>query len=109
MIDLAGSAITATPFAGHEIVRPGGVLFVAAEGATEIPIRLQGLVEHKLRADALAHGAAGNPTPANFEALPFAWIEESPDLKNDHSFGRLKDAAKSARGISKSNSTCRSS
>ena len=41
VLDLAGSIITGTPFAGREVVRQGGVLFVAAEGASEIPIRLK--------------------------------------------------------------------
>ena len=61
MIDLSASVMTGTPFAGREVVRQGGVLFVAAEGAIEIPIRLQGLVEHKLRPTALASGVMGEP------------------------------------------------
>jgi hypothetical protein len=96
MIDLAASIMTATPFAGREVVRRGGVLFVAAEGATEIPIRLQGLVEHKLRPAALANAVTGTPFATDLEALPFAWIEESPDLKGDNSFDRLKECAKTA-------------
>jgi hypothetical protein len=96
MLDLAASTMTAAPFAGREVARRGGVLFVAAEGATEIPIRLQGLVEHKLQPAALATGAMGSPIAADLEALPFAWIEETPDLKDENSFKRLKDAAKSA-------------
>ena len=47
-IDLSAAIMTATPFAGREVTRQGGVLFVAAEGASEIPIRLQGVVDHKL-------------------------------------------------------------
>jgi hypothetical protein len=96
VIDLAGSVITATPFAGRENIRRGGVLFVAAEGASEIPVRLQGLVEHKLRPAALASGALGEPLPVDLDSLPFAWIEEAPDLKDEQSFKRLIEAAKSA-------------
>jgi hypothetical protein len=96
VLDLSASAMTATPFAGRENTRRGGVLFVAAEGANEIPIRLQGLVEHKLRPAALVNGAMGEPSTVDLEALPFAWIEETPDLKDDNSFKRLKEAAKSA-------------
>jgi hypothetical protein len=49
VIDLSASVMTKTPFAGREIVRQGGVLFIAAEGQSEIPIRLKAVVEHKLR------------------------------------------------------------
>ena len=96
MIDLSASVMTGTPFAGREVVRQGGVLFVAAEGATEIPIRLQGLVDHKLRPTALANAAAGVPIAADLEALPFAWIEDAPDLKDTQSFNRLLEGAKTA-------------
>src|SRR3954464_3207910 len=43
-LDLSASVMTGQLFAGRRVVRQGGVLFVAAEGAYEIPIRLQGLV-----------------------------------------------------------------
>ena len=59
VLDLAASVMTSTPFAGREVVRQGGVLFVAAEGAYEIPIRLKGVVEEKLRPAALASGILG--------------------------------------------------
>ena len=49
VIDLSLSVMTGTPFAGREVCRRGGVLFIAAEGASEIPIRVQGVVDHKLR------------------------------------------------------------
>lgn len=93
-LDMSAAIMTATPFAGREITRRGGVLFVAAEGATEIPIRLQGLVEHKLSPLALAEAAAGRPIRADLESLPFAWIEECPSLKDG--FDRLLAGAQSA-------------
>lgn len=95
MIDLAGSIMTATPFAGRTVARQGGVLFVAAEGASEIPIRLQGIVDHKLRPNALASGALGQAISVDLEKLPFAWIEEGTSLKEG--FDRLVSAAQAAR------------
>jgi AAA domain len=89
VIDLAASIITGTPFADHEVCRSGGVLFVAAEGANEIPIRLQGVVDQKLRLNP-ALGAA------DLDKLPFAWIEECPSLKEEHSFERLVGLALAA-------------
>jgi len=51
-------------------------------------------VDHKLKP---ALGSLfGRPSNVGLEELPFAWIEESPDLKDDHSFKRLKETAKSA-------------
>jgi hypothetical protein len=83
VIDLSACVMTGTPFAGREVCRRGGVLFIAAEGASEIPIRIQGVVDHKLRPNpSLA-------TEVDINNLPFAWIEECPSLKEDASFERL--------------------
>lgn len=56
--DLAASVMLNVPFAGHEIVRPGGVLWLAAEGANEIDARMLAAAEVR---------AAGE-----VQALPFA-------------------------------------
>ncbi|WP_347264456.1 bifunctional DNA primase/polymerase [Nitrobacter sp.] len=95
-LDLSACTMTGTPFAGREIVRKGGVLFIAAEGASEIPIRLQGVVDHKLAPLKLSKGAAGDPFDADLERLPFAWIEECPNLKEG--FDRIVAASQSAAG-----------
>jgi AAA domain len=81
-IDLAASVITGTPFAGRDVCRQGGVIFIAAEGAGEIPVRLEGVVDHKLRPDGTIKGS-------DLDNLPFAWIEECPSLKEEASFERL--------------------
>ncbi len=57
--DLAVCVMLATPFAGREIVRPGGVLWLAAEGANEIDARI--------KAAAAARSVDGEPA-----SLPFA-------------------------------------
>lgn len=85
MIDLCASIMTGQPFAGREIVRRGGVLFVAAEGACEIPIRLQGVIDHKIK---------GKTPTIGGDRLPFAWIEEDPSLKDDK--GAIAAAADAA-------------
>jgi hypothetical protein len=81
-LDLAASVMTGTPFAGREVRRSGGVLFIAAEGASEIPARLEGVVDHKLRPNGANKGT-------DLDNLPFAWIEECPSLKEEASFERL--------------------
>lgn len=93
-LDLAASVMTGTPFAGREVLHRGGVLFIAAEGAFEIPVRLQGLVDHKLKPLKLSRAAGGYPLSVDLERLPFAWIEEAPSLKAD--FDRLVAASRSA-------------
>jgi hypothetical protein len=64
-IDLAGAVMTGGSFAGHPVKRRSGVLFMAAEGESEVPIRIRGLVEAKYP----GHGK-----------LPFAWFEGCPTL-----------------------------
>jgi hypothetical protein len=66
LIELAYCVMTGTPFLGFEIVRHGGVLFIALEGQSEIALRLQGIINHK-----------GGGKPQN---APFAWIETCPPL-----------------------------
>ncbi|MBN6820707.1 AAA family ATPase, partial [Methylobacterium organophilum] len=83
VLDLSGAVMLGGSFAGRKVTRQGGVLFIAPEGAFEVPIRLRGLVEGKLRGSAIAGaitGAAGLPDLAD---LPFAWIEECPRLVTD--------------------------
>lgn len=79
VLDLSGSVMTGEPFAGRRVVRVGGVLFIAPEGASEIPIRLTGLVEGKLKVGAFARAAGGEP-PVDTKRLPIAWIDECPRL-----------------------------
>jgi len=64
-LDLAHSCMSGEPFLGYEIMRRGGVLFIAVEGGGEIPIRLQAVIED--------HGKITGP-------VPFAWVETCPPL-----------------------------
>jgi hypothetical protein len=64
-LELAHSCMSGEPWLGYEVMRHGGVLFIALEGAGEVPIRLQGVIEHR--------GKIEGPAP-------FAWIETCPPL-----------------------------
>jgi len=66
-LDLAACIMTGQNFAGHKVMRKGGVLFIAAEGSSQIKKRLAALVEHKLN---LEEGTT----------LPFVWIDKCPRL-----------------------------
>lgn len=74
VFDLAGAIMTGLPFAGHKVERVGGVLLVAAEGAFEVSIRLDGLIEGKIRP-----AGTENDLP-DLNRLPFVWVEECPRL-----------------------------
>lgn len=78
-LDLSGCVMTGEPFAGRKVMRRGGILFIAPEGAFEIPIRLKGLVEGKMAGTAMMQAAAGE-RPIDPNDMPFAWIEECPRL-----------------------------
>jgi hypothetical protein len=82
-IDLSASVMTGRLFAGRRVLRQGGVLFVASEGAFEIPIRLRGLVQGKLSSNANEH-------------LPFAWIDDCPRLLSTEAVTQLVVVAKAA-------------
>ncbi|MCJ2135621.1 AAA family ATPase [Methylobacterium sp. J-026] len=81
-LDLAASVMTLTPFANRRTERQGGVLFIAPEGAFEIPIRLRGLIEGKLKAEAAQE--------IDLDHLPFAWIEECPRLVEKDAVAHLQ-------------------
>jgi hypothetical protein len=65
VLDLAAAVMAGETFIHFPIVRRGGVLFIAAEGATEIPVRLQAVIETKY---------------SEIERMPFAWTELCPRL-----------------------------
>jgi AAA domain len=81
-LDLAASVMMGTKFAGRPVKRRGGVLFLAAEGSSEIPIRLCGLVEAKF--------------PGQKDRLPFAWGEGCPTLMQAGAIEQLVQIAKQA-------------
>ena len=82
-LDLSGSLMTGADFAGRSVRRRGGVVFIAAEGANEVSIRLRGVVDHKLAGQA-------SIDPAKLERLPFAWIDECPPLTRSDALGVLQ-------------------
>jgi AAA domain/Bifunctional DNA primase/polymerase, N-terminal len=86
-IDLAASVMTGGSFAGHPVKRSGGVLLMAAEGASEVPIRIQGLVEAK-------YPERGK--------LPFAWAEGCPTLIEPGAVEQLEAIAMEASNKMKS-------
>jgi AAA domain len=79
-LDLAVAVLTGETFAGYQVVRRGGTLFIAAEGQSEVAIRLQ--------------GAIGNKSPMPRAA--FCWAESCPPLLDSASEKILIATAKAA-------------
>jgi hypothetical protein len=64
-LEMAHSMMSSAPFLGFDVVRQGGVAFFALEGQSEIPIRLQALIDQR----GLIKGNA-----------PFVWYDNAPTL-----------------------------
>jgi hypothetical protein len=95
-IDLAASIMTKTPFAGRAVHRQGGVLFIAAEGQAQVPIRLKGVALGKVAGVEPSEDAV----KIDPEKMPFAWARRSPPLSNPEAFGELRTlVAEAARGM----------
>ena len=65
LFDLAAALGTGQPFLGHAVKRQCGVLLIAAEGASEVRLRLEAVVRNKC---------------GNMERAPFRWYETTPML-----------------------------
>ena len=74
--DLAASVMSGKPFVEFPVDRPGGVLFVACEGQSEVLPRLRAVTREKLDGTARA---------------PFLWIEDCPPLLAKSAIGEHTD------------------
>jgi hypothetical protein len=81
LLDLCGSVMTGLPFLKARIVRRGGVLIFAAEGASDLPMRIAALIEHRL--------AKESDDPDLFERnkidlgrLPFSYVSRCRPLRD---------------------------
>jgi hypothetical protein len=81
-IALALAVMTGTKFLGYEVVRRGGVLFIALEGQSEVAIRLQGAID--------------NSDIGGLDRAPFAWIDDCPPLLGPNAADELIRIARKA-------------
>lgn len=94
--DLSASVMTKTPFAGRPVHRQGGVLFIAAEGQAQVPIRLKGIALGKVAKINPDEGAV----KIDPEKMPFVWAKRAPPLSDPASFVELRALANdAARGL----------
>jgi hypothetical protein len=73
-LELASSVMTGQPFVGHMIKRQCGVLFLAAEGANEVRLRLEALVQEKC---------------GGMSRAPFHWYEIVPVMLQPNAVEKL--------------------
>jgi hypothetical protein len=81
VIDLAVSVMSGVKFIDFPVVRKGGVLFIAPEGASELPARIEAAIKAKC---------------PEMERAPFAWIETCPALINPKTGATLATVAQQA-------------
>ena len=80
-LDLAAAVMAGSRFVDHAVVRRGGVLYIAVEGAAEIEVRLQAVLETKY---------------PQVERAPFAWTDQCPRLLDSDSAATLAALAQQA-------------
>jgi hypothetical protein len=81
VLDLAAALITGQPFLSYIIDRQCGVLFLLAEGAEEMSIRLDAVVREKC---------------GDMKRAPIRWFEECPTLLAPGALGKLVVMARQA-------------
>jgi hypothetical protein len=78
-LDLAGAVMCGLAFIDYPVAHRGGILFIAAEGAEEIPNRLAGLLATKY---------------PDVRRAPFAWLADCPRLLDPRSVNALTAVAR---------------
>jgi hypothetical protein len=86
LLDLAGAVMAGGEFAGHQVVRRGGVLLLAAEGFSEVAPRVEAALTAK-------HPGAKHP---ELGRAPFAWTAASPRLLDRDAADKLVALAREA-------------
>ena len=94
LLDLAAAIMTGRSFIDFPVLRRGGVLFIAAEGAADIPARLQAVLTAKY---------------PEVQRAPFAWAEVCPRLLDRDAVDVLVATAQAAAERCSGSSGCPSS
>jgi hypothetical protein len=72
--EIAHSCMSSAPFIGHDVVRKGGVLFIALEGTNDVAIRLETIIRQR--------GIIK-------DRAPFCWITSCPPLVNQNTAAEI--------------------
>ena len=80
MLDLCGSVMPGLPFLKARTLRRGGVLIFAAEGASDVPVRMKALVKHRLTNEISPDLFAERQI--NLDRLPICYADKCRPLLN---------------------------
>jgi hypothetical protein len=89
-LDLAASIMVKSDFAGRRVDRQGGTLFMAVEGQNEVRLRLQAVINEKVKP---VQDDAENSVLIDAAHAPFAWMETCPVLASQLSPPSWKGAS----------------
>jgi hypothetical protein len=92
LIDLAVAVATGQNWLGRELCRPGGVLYIAAEGIGNLPLRFNAVIRDKLLPQVSAGTFNGDPN-----RLPLAWKRRIKPLRDKQSLTELTQLAAQAQ------------
>jgi AAA domain len=96
MLDLSASVMTKAQFAGRDVHRQGGVLLLAAEGQSEVRLRVEGVARERVA----AFKPAEDVVPIDPEHMPFVWRKSCPRLADPRTLDELrKIGAAAATGM----------
>ena len=75
MLDLAGCVMTGLPFLKARITRRGGVLIFAAEGTSDLTMRVKALIDHRLAKERdYDHADLFRRSKIDLDRLPFGFV-----------------------------------
>src|SRR5262249_47398705 len=94
LLDIFGSVMTGTFFLKAPTKRRGGVLIFAAEGAHDIPMRLEALIEHRLEKEVPDLFKTDQPKVTR---LPFSLIPRCRPLLNPQTVDWMVAKAREAQ------------
>ena len=96
VLDLSASVMTKAQFAGREVHRQGGVLLLAAEGQSEVRLRVEGVARERVA----GFRPVEDVVPIDPEHMPFVWRKSCPRLADPRTFDELrKIVAAAATGM----------
>jgi hypothetical protein len=87
-IDLAASVMTGSLFAGREVHRQGGVLWLAAEGQSQVTLRVEAVAREKVAKFSPAEDA--DVVRIDSKRMPFVWRRSCPRLTDPGAIFELR-------------------
>jgi hypothetical protein len=81
LLDTCGCVMTELPFLKAKVVRRGGVLIFAAEGASDLPMRVTAMIEHRLARETVDDPDLFKRSKIDLDRLPFSYVAHCRPLR----------------------------